>query len=137
MTDRYSCPRCDGFLEPLSVQEVGASFIAHRCSKCDGRFFQAGDLEKVDDIIAPTLFEIRRIPSASEQQRRAYCPVCPEKVIMTKAEHRRDSKVIIDICPSCKGTWLDKGELDAIQTEGLLTFLANTVRWLSSLRDES
>jgi Zn-finger nucleic acid-binding protein len=37
------------------------------------------------------------------------CPVCDEKL-------REIEKygVMVDICPSCKGVWLDRGELEKI-----------------------
>jgi len=38
------------------------------------------------------------------------CPVC-EDVKMREAEKEG---VMIDICPSCKGVWLDRGELDKL-----------------------
>ncbi|EST10486.1 zf-TFIIB domain-containing protein [Sporolactobacillus laevolacticus] len=41
-----------------------------------------------------------------------FCPVC-EDVRMKEVE--RDG-VLIDICPSCKGVWLDRGELDKISS---------------------
>ena len=38
------------------------------------------------------------------------CPVCPDTVlVMTE---RRG--VEIDYCPSCRGVWLDRGELDKL-----------------------
>ena len=37
------------------------------------------------------------------------CPVCDEKL----RESNRHG-VDIDICPACKGVWLDRGELDKI-----------------------
>ena len=120
---------------PNTVREVGAFFVAYRCTGCEGRFFEGGDLEKIDDIIQPTLVELRRIPSAVDQQMPLTCPVCASGPVMTKVEHQRDARVVVDICPSCRGTWLDKGELSAIQKEGLLTFLVNTVKWLASLRE--
>lgn len=41
-----------------------------------------------------------------------FCPVC-EDVRMKEVE--RDG-VLIDICPNCKGVWLDRGELDKISS---------------------
>ena len=35
------------------------------------------------------------------------CPNCNETLLMT---HRNN--IEIDYCPSCRGVWLDKGELD-------------------------
>lgn len=42
------------------------------------------------------------------------CPVCDD-VRMREVEK---DNVLIDICPSCKGVWLDRGELEKI-TQGL------------------
>ncbi|MCO7176861.1 zf-TFIIB domain-containing protein [Sporolactobacillus kofuensis] len=41
-----------------------------------------------------------------------FCPVC-EAVRMKEVE--KDG-VLIDICPSCKGVWLDRGELDKVSS---------------------
>ncbi|GAB6927393.1 hypothetical protein JCM10914A_13760 [Paenibacillus sp. JCM 10914] len=41
------------------------------------------------------------------------CPVC-DNVRMREVE--KDG-VLIDVCPSCKGVWLDRGELEKLMTE--------------------
>ncbi|WP_018962151.1 zf-TFIIB domain-containing protein [Sporolactobacillus vineae] len=38
------------------------------------------------------------------------CPVCDD-VRMKEVEK---GSVVVDICPNCKGVWLDRGELDKI-----------------------
>lgn len=35
------------------------------------------------------------------------CPNCNETLVMTER-----NQIEIDYCPSCRGVWLDKGELD-------------------------
>ena len=37
------------------------------------------------------------------------CPNCNETLLMTQRNN-----VEIDYCPSCRGVWLDKGELDKL-----------------------
>jgi Zn-finger nucleic acid-binding protein len=37
------------------------------------------------------------------------CPCCQERLVMSE---RQD--IEIDYCPSCRGVWLDRGELDKI-----------------------
>ena len=39
-----------------------------------------------------------------------YCPVC-DQVKMREVEKHG---VLIDVCPSCKGVWLDRGELEKL-----------------------
>ncbi|MBP2002663.1 Zn-finger nucleic acid-binding protein [Paenibacillus shirakamiensis] len=41
------------------------------------------------------------------------CPVC-DKVQLREIEK---NGVLIDVCPSCKGVWLDRGELDKLMTQ--------------------
>ncbi|GGE51466.1 hypothetical protein GCM10011391_32820 [Pullulanibacillus camelliae] len=41
------------------------------------------------------------------------CPVCDD-VRMKEVEKEG---ILVDICPSCKGVWLDRGELDKLLTE--------------------
>lgn len=41
------------------------------------------------------------------------CPVCND-VRMREVEKEG---VLIDVCPSCKGVWLDRGELEKLMTE--------------------
>lgn len=38
------------------------------------------------------------------------CPTCPEAVLVMADR----SGIEIDYCPSCRGVWLDRGELDKI-----------------------
>lgn len=38
------------------------------------------------------------------------CPVCE----VTRMREVEKNGVLIDICPDCKGVWLDRGELDKL-----------------------
>lgn len=54
--------------------------------------------------------------SRPEKKRYLHCPVCEE--IM---EIRQMGPVEIDVCPSCKGVFLDRGELQALTGYDLKT----------------
>lgn len=41
------------------------------------------------------------------------CPKC--KRLMDRQEHGDCSQILFDICPTCRGVWLDKGELRALE----------------------
>ena len=45
-----------------------------------------------------------------------YCPVCKEKALVMSERQN----IEIDYCPSCRGVWLDRGELDKIIEQSLL-----------------
>ena len=44
------------------------------------------------------------------------CPACSENVILSMSER---NGIEIDYCPSCRGVWLDRGELDKIIEKSL------------------
>ena len=39
------------------------------------------------------------------------CPACKDDVVLSMSER---NGIEIDYCPSCRGVWLDRGELDKI-----------------------
>ena len=123
-----SCPRCGCSLSPMSLHDGGASAKAFAC-ECGGLWFKADALEKATETIEVVAVEIRHIPGRARQGLLLGCPEC--RVPMEKRRNTRDPKVVVVFCPSCQGTWLDKGELEAIRQEGLLTCLINTARFLA------
>jgi Zn-finger nucleic acid-binding protein len=40
------------------------------------------------------------------------CPVCSD----VRLREVEKNNVLIDVCPDCKGVWLDRGELDKLMT---------------------
>ena len=40
------------------------------------------------------------------------CPVCDD----TRMKEVEKNGILIDVCPSCKGVWLDRGELDKLMS---------------------
>lgn len=40
------------------------------------------------------------------------CPVCDQ----TRLREVEKNGIMIDVCPSCKGVWLDRGELDKLMS---------------------
>ena len=124
------CPRCQQVLASVEIDDAGVRTEALRCIGCGGHFFERGRLEPIQDIVKLTLFEHRHVPSKDAQRAPLPCPSCAPGEPMMKVSSHRDDKVIVDVCPRCRGTWLDAGELAAMQEEGLLTFLANLLRWM-------
>ena len=124
------CPRCKTQLKVNTVTDVKLSFEADTCPNCGGIWFDKNELFKIDKIIEPTFLEIRKIPKKSEQLATLYCPSCSDHPRLEKAEHPRDSKVIFDYCETCKGIWLDKGELEAIQKENWIISIGKIFKWL-------
>ncbi len=121
MSTKLDCPRCKSSLVKRTIKEVQHSIEVDHCDDCGGTWFDESELESIEHVSKPTVWEIRRIPRSIDQLAGLYCPTCEDHPLMAKAEHDRDQKVILDFCDSCKGIWLDKGELEAIQEENWIT----------------
>ncbi|MBN2613826.1 MAG: zf-TFIIB domain-containing protein [Bacteroidales bacterium] len=130
-----NCPRCKIPLSPYNLKDLKITLELDRCPDCGGIWFDKGELQKLDKIIEPAFFEFRRTPGKAQQMEALYCPSCTHHPKLEKAEHPRDKKVIIDYCSTCKGIWLDKGELEAIQKENWLITIGKIFKWLTG--DES
>ncbi len=125
------CPRCTKDLVLKNIPEKGLLIETDYCQACKGTWFDKGELEKIEQIIEPVFYEIRRIPSEEKQNSVLNCPKCTTKTSLEKHRHPRDKFVIIDVCPSCKGIWLDGGELEAIQKENVFTAFSRVMRNMS------
>jgi Zn-finger nucleic acid-binding protein len=117
-----NCPRCHTPLVPGRLSEHSILETVQVCETCKGTFIGPDALQKVEMQQHSTLIEFRRIPNAAEQQKPLPCPSCA--IAMDKVKSERDEKVIMDFCPKCQHTWLDGGEIEAMQTD---SFVANLV----------
>ena len=113
------CPKCSVDLSPKSLGSVEVD----ECHLCKGIWFDHDELRTAKDGQDADLrwldFEIWKHQARfSSQASPLNCPVC-EKPMVTLSYG--DTAVIIDHCPACKGTWLDKDEfkkiIDSLETE--------------------
>ena len=125
-----NCPRCQSTLQTVVIPEAKFNLEVDQCPECKGIWFDQNELQAIENVIEPVLFEIRQIPSEYDQLTALHCPFCEDHPRMAKAEHQRDEQVIMDICEQCNGIWLDGGELEAIQKENWLTTLFNLFKKL-------
>lgn len=121
-----NCPRC---LTPLVRGRLVEHSIlekVHNCATCKGTFIAPEDLDEIEVQHDDVFIEFRHVPTEPAQQVPLHCPAC--NIAMNKVRSERDEHVVMDTCPSCRRTWLDGGELEAIKTDSLLSNLANLFR---------
>lgn len=117
-----NCPHCKEVMQQESIRERHTNLKIDRCPSCDGIWLGQMEMQKLESIVEPVFWEVRKIASDVDQLKGLHCPSCDDQVLMVKADHDRDANVVVDYCPNCRGAWLDKGELRAIQQENI--FLA-------------
>jgi Zn-finger nucleic acid-binding protein len=107
------CPRCRKTLETVPAQWVAID----RCDSCRGEFYDRGEVEgvlKLDDRGVRWLgenVEPRRAGSGPETP--LECPGC--RAAMRAFLIPAAETLVIDICPKCRGTWLDGGEPEKLR----------------------
>ena len=116
------CPN-DG--SELVRQNYEADIEIDRCDACSGSWLDAKELERIQattehDYTA----EIKQLPNVVDQ---AYamalakskpaikCPACESGQELERREHGGCSQILIDVCPKCRGVWLDDGEMSALE----------------------
>ena len=111
------CPAC---FQELTELQVGAVAVDVCHGGCGGIWFDAFELQRVDEqheAAGEHLLNIPRDPNRPvDPARKRDCPRCTGVRLM---RHRFNPKstVEVDHCPSCGGYWLDSGELEKIQKE--------------------
>jgi Zn-finger nucleic acid-binding protein len=101
------CVMCDADLAALDLG--GAGLVAvQRCPQCGGTWFDPGALHQLEEDLFSDAVQV-----AFEKTRRLRpldCPTC--RVGMQSFAPRDLKRMIVDCCPSCRGFWIGKKELE-------------------------
>ena len=111
------CPRDGTVLAKVEILGLEID----KCHKCDGIWFDRGELERIRDAAVPDIEEAleRKYGDPKFQQDRVEgymrCPRCGGRL---QAQHYTYVRAVrIDRCEKCLGFWVDDTELDAIVGE--------------------
>ena len=106
------CPICKIEMEKKIIRDIEID----ECEKCKGMWFEEDELRKAKDSTDEDLnwmdFEIwKHEDQFKTKSRNLPCPQCNKTLVTIDYA---DTGIEIDYCPTCKGTWLDKGEFKKI-----------------------
>ena len=111
------CPAC---FNPLSSTTVGKLTVDVCRGGCGGIWFDAFELQQVDEPRESTgdwLAHIERDPNLHvDAGRKRACPKC-EGVKLKRRYFSARRRIEVDECPGCGGYWLDSGELEKVRDE--------------------
>ncbi|MBN2344195.1 MAG: zf-TFIIB domain-containing protein [Deltaproteobacteria bacterium] len=108
------CPRCtNGKLEEIEVDEI----LIDRCVVCGGVWFDQGELTQ----IVGEESGVKDLEAAMpEKQADILCPRCVDIILREQQLCELDGvSVSVYRCPSCLGTWMDRGVLRKSEDEHL------------------
>ena len=104
---KYECHRCWVQMDKKEIETFGPNVIIDVCPKCKGIWLDKGELGKLlkDRKLADYLTKHIGTKSRSPM----VCPRCGMTMDIEKADD-----IEVDVCLTCGGVWLDKGELEAL-----------------------
>lgn len=111
------CPVCKSALYEYDIKTIKFDICRDGCS---GMWFDEAEFEKCDqqaEAFPDELLRIRKSPNVLiDRSKIRQCPKCPDtdlkRVILDQ-----ETRFEIDHCPTCKGQWLDLGELEHLRAE--------------------
>jgi len=113
------CPSCRHSLRTIDYEGIAIDL----CDGCHGQWLDSGELRHIikarevrfDAESRRAAVEATKMQGVALEDidRTLICPKCD--MDMTPVNFGGDSSIIIDRCHSCRGVWLEHGELDAIQ----------------------
>jgi len=115
------CPRCDSSLirKEAGAADIDADARLDHCECCGGIWIEPGDLSLLMDLPLGWLKQWERSlarPAAeglTTHEESVICPVC--QVILDQRTYASDSRLYVDRCMCCQGTWIDRGELSLMR----------------------
>ncbi len=127
-----NCPRDTVPLKPTPIDASGVTVPAFRCATCTGHWLEQDDLKKVEQSVDIRLLDWRHLPGMDTNTKLLFCPRCKDpRIVMDKVVSSRDKRVVMDVCGQCHGVWLNHGELEAIRQKGLVSALADVLRFVT------
>ena len=112
----YVCPACGAYLDLYDIFRIEVE----GCSRCKGIWLDKDELRKLKDKAERDPWtalrwmddEVEAIERARAMPSNRVCPKCTgEQLVSTSFV---DSSILLDWCPSCHGTWLDRDEFQEI-----------------------
>ena len=109
------CPACQSELIEVDLGELKVDI----CQKgCGGVWFDRFELDKTSSPHASSINNLLNNTKATELTITENKRLCPrDSTFMMQHFYSVKKQVKVDTCPRCAGIWLDRNELNAIQSE--------------------
>jgi Zn-finger nucleic acid-binding protein len=103
------CLKCTSVLDKAQIEDVEVD----HCPACGGLWLDHGEIERISKKMGSEIDRLRRLlvapggPPAIPSEVTTSCPACQASMREVTLGNIR-----IDYCSSCKGFFLDRGEID-------------------------
>lgn len=105
---KIDCPRCFVKMFRKEVEIFGPNIEIDICPKCNGTWLDYGELGKMVKDKKISNYLTKNIGTKTESK--LVCPRCGGLMDIEKA-----GDIEVDVCLTCRGVFLDEGELDELK----------------------
>jgi Zn-finger nucleic acid-binding protein len=106
---KRECPRCWVEMVKEKVPVIGRDVVIDVCPNCGGVFLDKDEILRITGNRGLNRYLTKYLGIDSDSQ--LICPACGGLMDGEKVSE----EVIVDVCLTCKGIWLDAGELERIK----------------------
>jgi len=106
------CPRCKSELIVVEFDDIELD----SCPECGGLWFDRGEMELLAGRCGCSVESLSARSGSHVEEARLKCPTCRRP--MDKTLFGQEEPVVGDVCPFCRGLWLDAGELLQVLAQG-------------------
>ncbi|MEH6587356.1 MAG: zf-TFIIB domain-containing protein [Halioglobus sp.] len=118
MDTQMKCPKCGCAMEAI---KYNADIEVQRCIGCVGLYSDLASLGLMrDDTLVDKILDTgsKSVGARHNDMQDTQCPRCC--TIMERLEDSEKARVILDVCHSCDGVFLDAGELTDLKHISLM-----------------
>ena len=107
------CPVCKKDTLVIEYKHIELDY----CQNCKGTWFDAGELELLLEKgglkrTASFLAHVFGQHEATTSEKKHRCPICGKS--MRKVEIGNEKRILVDVCETGHGLWLDGGEVNSL-----------------------
>lgn len=104
LNKKVDCPKHNVTMQRRNMEVFGPDIYIDICPKCSGIWLDKGELQKIlrNKKVANHLTK----DIGTQSKSKLVCPRCGGLMDLETAD-----EIEVDVCLSCGGVWLDKGEL--------------------------
>lgn len=103
-----NCPKCKVSMKPFTFE---ADLVIDRCDICHGTWMDKGELGRT---AGDTHDFIDHAKAMSGPKTSLQCPKCPPGYHLHEVSYAPGTKLIVEVCKTCEGVFLDSRELRQI-----------------------
>jgi Zn-finger nucleic acid-binding protein len=107
-----NCPKCNVATTPFNLD---ADLTFDKCEECFGMWMDKGELGRT---AGDTHDFIDHDKAMNGPKTNLLCPKCPPVTNLHETVYAPGTKLIVEVCKTCEGVWLDSREL--VQIQGIL-----------------